>query len=493
MWKKNSESLEIDGKKYPIEFVKAVVMIFDNINTISKWMSLMARIIINDPIHDVMDFGNDPKLKLILKSIIDTNSFQKLRRISQLGLTSFVFPGATHSRFSHSLGTSYLSTLVLKKLGEQDPKIKSEIDENFNSVAVSALLHDIGHGPFSHSFEYVLKDLSKTYKLKDIPMHENWTAEIIKNSHSDINNAIKANGLNPDLVASPFVKNSATKYPPYLKQMISSQIDVDRMDYLLRDSHFSGVAVGKFDLNYLINCLQVIEHSTDHPKTLGLFYKGVKPYEGYLISRHLMNKSVYYHRKVKTAEYMAESIFKYLINKEIETPGSNPALPNYLKIIAQKLKDPSSFNLQLFLNESVGAYVNLTEDDFWFNVKILSEESGTTRDHDFAKRLLKRNILKSYIIQPGKESICKEILSNAGFNEDKEFKIKELDSTMYKQTSSSDPVFVKDTNGVITEISTFSMLINSLSNKVESEKILIVLDDSEEISKIIHDKDLCSV
>lgn len=452
----------------------------------------MARIIINDPIHDVMDFGNDPKLKKTLKSIIDTNSFQKLRRISQLGLASFVFPGATHSRFSHSLGAGYLSTLVLKKLSEQDEFIKNEIDENYSSVVVSALLHDIGHGPFSHSFEHVLEGLSDTYKLKDFPMHENWTAEIIRNPSSDICKAIKENGLNPELVASPFIKKPTTKYSPYLKQIISSQIDVDRMDYLLRDSHFSGVAVGKFDLNYLINCLQVIAHSEEHPKTLGLFYKGVKPYEAYLISRHLMNKSVYYHRKVKTAEYMAESIFKYLIEREIDVPGSNPALPTYLKMIARKLKEAEKFDVQQFLNESVNAYVNLTEDDFWFNVKILAEDDGQTREHDFARRLLKRNILKSYIVQPGKEAICSEILSNAGFKEDKDFKIKDLKSTMYKQASGSESVFVKDTADSITEISTFSMLITSLSNKVESEKILVILDNEDKISEIIKDKDLCT-
>jgi HD superfamily phosphohydrolase len=456
----------------------------------------VARIIINDPIHEVMDFGSNEELKKILKSIIDTSSFQRLRRISQLGLASFVFPGATHSRFSHSLGAAYLSTLVLQKLSEQDNSIHSEVKEHYNSIIISTLLHDVGHGPFSHSFEHVLEGLSKDYGLEEFPMHENWTAEIIKNPSSEIYQALKKNKLDPKLIASPFVKQPKKKYPPYLKQIVSSQIDVDRMDYLLRDSHFSGVAIGKFDLNYLINCLQVIAHSKNEPKTLGLYYKGVKPYEAYLISRQLMNKSVYYHRKVKVAEFMAESIFKFLIDREIGSKKTNPILPKYLKLIAVTLKNPGKFDFENFIEDSVGDYINLTEDDFWFNVKSLAEENKKTPAHMFARKLLKRDILKSFIINTGKESICADILNGNGLKENKDYKVLDLKTTMYKQSSDSDRVFVKDSLQNITEISSHSMLINALSNKPDSEKILIILNDDEKINnkikRIVTSKGLCT-
>ncbi|TDP54356.1 metal dependent phosphohydrolase [Bacteriovorax stolpii] len=444
----------------------------------------MARIIINDPIHEVMDFGNDEKLKKVLKSAIDTNSFQRLRRISQLGLASFVFPGATHSRFSHSLGAAYLASLVLRKLSEQDHAIQKEIKNDFESVILSALLHDVGHGPFSHSFEHVLEGLAEDHKLKVIPMHEHWTAEIIKNKSSDIYAAIKKQKLDPMKIASPFIKKTKKKYyPSYLKQIVSSQIDVDRMDYLLRDSHFSGVSIGKFDLTYLINCLQVITHSKNDPKTLGLYYKGVKPYEAYLISRQLMNKSVYYHRKVKVAEYMAEAIFRYLIEREMKSKKSSPILPSYLKSISKILVKPDSFEMNEFLEKNVGDYIKLTEDDFWFNIKILAEENKNSQAHKFAQKLLKRDILPSYVINAGKDSICMEVLLANGFKEKIDYKILDLKTTIYKQSSDSDRVFVKDNSDNINEISSFSMLISSLGNKPDSEKILVVLGDDEKSNK----------
>jgi len=131
--------------------------------------------IITDPIHQVMNFGTEPKLRACLTAVIDTRTFQRLRRISQLGLTSYIFPGATHSRFSHSLGAAYLARSVLLHLRERaEEKNRKEIDEHFNDVIIAALLHDVGHGPFSHSFEHVLK---KAYKWA--PEHEDWAHTLI--------------------------------------------------------------------------------------------------------------------------------------------------------------------------------------------------------------------------------------------------------------------------------------------------------------------------
>src|SRR6185503_47930 len=114
--------------------------------------------IITDPIHHVMNLGSDPKLRQVLKQVMDTRTFQRLRRITQLGLTSYVFPGATHTRFSHSLGVTYLAYSVLTHLKEWAADSEASISDAlpFNEVMLAALLHDVGHGPFSHSFEKVL-------------------------------------------------------------------------------------------------------------------------------------------------------------------------------------------------------------------------------------------------------------------------------------------------------------------------------------------------
>ena len=136
-----------------------------------------------------------------------------------------------------------------------------------------------------------------------------------------------------------------------------------------------------------------------------------------------------------------------------------------------------------FLEKNVGDYIKLTEDDFWFNIKILAEENKNSQAHKFAQKLLKRDILPSYVINAGKDSICMEVLLANGFKEKIDYKILDLKTTIYKQSSDSDRVFVKDNSDNINEISSFSMLISSLGNKPDSEKILVVLGDDEKSNK----------
>src|ERR1051325_2189653 len=129
--------------------------------------------IITDPVHQVMDLGSDHKDRAAFRDVVDTRVFQRLRRITQLGLASYVFPGATHSRFSHSLGVHYLAYTVLRHLIEASAEESEEINSLALEVKICALLHDIGHGPFSHSFEHVLKSIPG---IKDPPLHEEWSA-----------------------------------------------------------------------------------------------------------------------------------------------------------------------------------------------------------------------------------------------------------------------------------------------------------------------------
>lgn len=444
----------------------------------------MSRVIVNDPVYEVMDFGPDNTLKNVLKDIVDTNEFQRLRRISQLGFTSYVYPGAVHTRFSHCLGAAYLSHLVLNKLSETEDCTELQNQDNKSVVLSSSLLHDIGHGPFSHLFEHAFSR-NKNIKSKvkndkecfdhDFPGHENWTVEIIKNNNTGINKALLKNRINIEMMISAIDKKTESKLPTYLKQIISSQIDVDRMDYLLRDSHFTGVTIGKFDLIYLINCLQIINHSDkEKPKTLGLCYKGVRPYEGYLMARHMMNKAVYYHRKVKVAEFMAETILSFVD----ESRQKGCYVPKYLIDVknAQQKKD---FGKDNFLNESLRSYLDFTEDDFWVCVKHLATSSNNEIENRFARKLLSRNILPNYIISRGKEDVLFEALVDEGFELGTDFVLLNTNSVIYKQNFDSEVVFVKDANGQIKDISQYSMIINALGDKPESENILVLLKDEK--------------
>jgi HD superfamily phosphohydrolase len=181
--------------------------------------------IFTDPIYRVMSFGSDTKFIECFKAVMDTKVFQRLRRISQLGLASYVFPGATHNRFSHCLGSAHLARIVLFHLMERKP-IPEITEAEFNSVVFGAMLHDLGHGPFSHSFERILK--GRVYEAK----HEDWTKLLISHEQSEIRRCLEEHGMEVDAICSVFDEASETALRRPLKQIVSSQLDVDRMGLL---------------------------------------------------------------------------------------------------------------------------------------------------------------------------------------------------------------------------------------------------------------------
>ncbi|HFC9263036.1 TPA: HD domain-containing protein [Legionella pneumophila] len=194
-----------------------------------------------DPVHGIMCVENE--LYITIKRVIDSHYFQRLRQIKQLSFAEFAYPGAVHNRFSHSIGACYLSTVVFSTIyndstNNEDQKI---------CLALTALIHDIGHGPFFHSFEkifnYALNFVDN--KIGKIS-HEDWTQVFLKKLIEE--NYIERN-------YGRVVEDIYTKETNKLHGIISSQLDVDRFDYLLRDSHFYGVSYGNFDLLWLINRL----------------------------------------------------------------------------------------------------------------------------------------------------------------------------------------------------------------------------------------------
>lgn len=214
--------------------------------------------------------------------IMDHPKFQRLRRIKQLGLINLIFPGANHTRFEHSIGTMYLTSRIANHLNLSDDDIEL--------VRISALLHDIGHGPFSHVSEGVLS----------FP-HEKLTEHVIKNTSLrdildekyDINKIIEI--INGEGALGPIV---------------SGELDADRMDYLLRDSHYTGVTYGVIDYERIISNLK-------RDKMLYLDIKGVQAAEGLLVSRYFMYPSVYQHHTTRIVNSMFRRSLKKLIEEKI--------------------------------------------------------------------------------------------------------------------------------------------------------------------------------
>lgn len=236
--------------------------------------------VIRDPIHDYIEFD------ALALSLIETPELQRLRRIRQLGFSNLVYPGANHTRFEHSLGVYHLAKHLVKQVDEK------QRDE----LLAAALLHDIGHGPFSHATE----GLISRYTRKN---HEDIEEFLRKGEISDI---LKEYGLSPSAIARHIRGETNAG------QIIHSELDVDRMDYLVRDAHYTGVAFGLIDHVRLIHELRFIENK------LVLNIGGLQAAESLLVSRFLMHPTVYFHHVSRIAESMCHHAAEYMIENGLD-------------------------------------------------------------------------------------------------------------------------------------------------------------------------------
>lgn len=235
-----------------------------------------------DPIHGFI------KLSETEKRLIDTKVFQRLRRIRQLAMTFLVYPGAVHTRFDHSIGVMHIAGRICQKLQELNPARVS--DKDVDRVRLAALLHDVGHGPFSHVSEHLLDKYAPTdtdtgQNLEKI--HEKITVDIIQTDPkiSEI--------LDRDLEFVVEIIEGSKKIRDWHRDTVSSELDADKMDYLLRDSYFAGVKYGQYDLEKLIeSCLIVDRRETP----LAISSKGIYALEQLLLARYHMTQQIYWHR-----------------------------------------------------------------------------------------------------------------------------------------------------------------------------------------------------
>ena len=235
------------------------------------------RKIVNDPVHGFINIAYD-----IIFDLIEHQYFQRLRRIKQLGLTSFVYPGATHTRFQHALGASYLMNTVINVLRQKG----QEISENEAEAAnIAILLHDIGHGPFSHALENTI--------IKDIN-HEELSLLFMTELNNQFNGRLE--------LAMRIFNN---QYPKkFLHQLVTSQLDMDRLDYLKRDSFFTGVTEGVIGSDRIVRMMNVVDDQ------LVVDIKGIYSIEKFLIARRLMYWQGYFHKAVLSAELLLVNILK---------------------------------------------------------------------------------------------------------------------------------------------------------------------------------------
>jgi len=262
--------------------------------------------VVADPVHGSIRF-TDPE-----KRVIDTASFQRLRRLKQLGMGQVTYPNAVHSRFAHSIG----ALAIMRRVLEIVPVELS--NEQIEELRLAALLHDIGHYPYSHLMEQVERvQLTEEFvgqggppilTLAPYPKHDLLGAKIVT-SQTDLLKAI-GDGGRAKKIADLFT--GAAFLPPYeyLSKLVSSSLDIDRIDYLLRDSHAAGVPYGMVDWQYLLNCMQITDTGI-----VGFSEKALPAAEQFLLARFFMHKTVYYHKTTFGMEEVCRQLLRRIRDK----------------------------------------------------------------------------------------------------------------------------------------------------------------------------------
>ena len=301
-----------------------------------------------DPIHKYIYFSDEEK------KLIDSLAFQRLKNIKQLGFTDRTFIGAVHNRFMHSLGASHLAGEAFNNIFPENSVLNSKKKKAFHKlIRIAALLHDIGHGPFSHSSEPKMPPLEQL-KLPGFSdsrkaCHEDYSVLLIFNT--EISRILESMEVPPKLVAAFFQKNfseddffksQGVSYFPLLKQILHSEIDVDRMDYLKRDSYFCGAYYGYLDFEWILKNLSY--HIENHQAFLAVKSQALYTLEDFLLGHHHMRLMVYWHPK--------NVIYDEMLLKYFQSPECSFSFPTQAEeyifcndfLLYQHLKEDSKIN-----------------------------------------------------------------------------------------------------------------------------------------------------
>ncbi len=367
--------------------------------------------IINDPIYGFVNIPDE-----LIFDLIQHPYFQRLRRISQMGLSSLVYPGAMHTRFHHVIGAMYLMQSAIQVLRFKDVKINPEEEQ---AALIAILLHDIGHGPFSHALEY---------NIFDYISHEDISLRLMEKLNQEFQGKL-------DLAIEIFKGNYHKKF---LTELISSQIDVDRLDYLKRDSFYSGVVEGQVNSERLIKLMNVQDNR------LVIDEKGIYSVEKFIISRRLMYWQVYFHKTGLMFEKILAKILKrvkYILQEEKSL------------IIDEGLKKILTTRQNILNDENIKIYTQLDDSDIIYHLK------KWVNHDDFILSYLSQMIIH-------RKHLNKMELSNERFPQEKIAQIQ-------KRTLQNFPIQKKDLNFLV-----FQDTIKHLAYSKDKNPILLLKKDN---------------
>jgi len=426
----------------------------------------MSERIYRDPVHNIIRLRSDTDDGRLMIRLIDTPEFQRLRRIKQLGLGLYTYQGAEHSRFTHSLGALHLMARILDRLRESN-KISPE---DRAAAQAAALLHDVGHGPFSHAMEAVLGF-----------HHEEWTVRAVTSDETEIGQALRAHS--PDLPRRVASIIEGTFKPAALAQLVSSQLDVDRMDYLLRDSLMTGAKYGLYDLEWIINALQIDEDGD----RIYVAARGVFAVEEYLQARYYMFRQVYFHRTLRSAEVVLRSALRRALElfKGGEDVWYAPGAA-FEKVLSRKPL-------------TVSEHLEIDDSDVIYHLKQWQRVSDPILS-DLSRRFVDRRLFKAIDLdmrpdeRAGFLAAAREVISRAGlapeyyFIEDHAGDVPYYNYYTVEGAEPRSRIYVEDgyAHPQIREISEVSEAVRGLQRGYQLHRVCFPPEVKEEIYRLYH-------
>ena len=330
--------------------------------------------ILRDPVHGLVSFEADEYS--IIPRLLDTREVQRLRRIRQLGLTSFAYPGADHTRFSHAVGAAFVMSRFIRRLQtihEVLPFWQRVTTERARDAVAAALLHDVGHGPFSHLFEEA---------VPASPRHEEWTARIVMDPSTEVHRVLSES--DPGLPSRVKELVHGRHRLMYLARAVSGTFDVDRCDYLLRDAHATGVEYGMFDLDWLLRSLR-FGNARDDGEAPDLAIdgaKGLPAIESFILARLFMFQHVYFHKTSRACEWMVGRLLGRVC--QLVSAGERVAnVPRAILALAEEGDAP------------LGDYLDLDDNTLWTAIGAFRTAKDAVL-RDFSERLYARRLFKTH-------------------------------------------------------------------------------------------------
>lgn len=379
--------------------------------------------VMRDPIHGYIHVDLQ-----VIWDCINSKEFQRLRRIHQLGGTFEVYHTAEHSRFAHSLGVYE----VVRRMVHEVPGLTELSDFEKATVMCAGLLHDIGHGPFSHAFE----------ALTPVP-HEEYTVRIIL-ENTEIHEILsKVSPDFPQLVASII---TYTHPNDLLNQIVSGQLDADRMDYLLRDAYFTGTSYGNFDLERILRTMRVKD------KKIVVKESGIHSVEDYIMARYHMYWQVYYHPVTRSYEAILTALFRRMKEMYEKDPKSCEHVPMFLPFLKQE--------------DTVIDHFKMDEPAAFYGFTCLS--SGTDPIcKDLARRLLDRKLFEYVTIKSEEElEVIRQKIASQGYDIRYYVTSDQAFQRPYKpyKTSDGHNIWVLKEEGTIEELSKVSTIVHAIAH-----------------------------